>query len=542
MGGRSASTTDQKSTRERVRELFAQAGFRQLVATRVASQFGDGLFQLATAKLLLFDHPGPNPALRLTALVAITLIPFSVVIPFVGVFIDRWDRRKILVYTPVARAAIAALLPATIIGGDATPAFYVVGLIVLSGNRLFLATASAVLPNLVPENDLLVGNSAAATGGSIATVSGLGAGAVLAAILGGSWTALFAAAAFAAAALLAMRVPVGRDVRRAHEGIRHALGRILSELAYGFRTMRLNRRVRYALSAIVMGQFLVGVMTAGATVVFIARLHLGVGSVSTLLGAIGIGLGFGVVIVPLVARRVREDLILPLAFAIGGAGVLTTSASLTRTSMTLGGIVVGVSYAFAKIPTDTIVQEEMNDDVRGRAFSVYDMLFNVARVAGTATAAALVAAEIRLESIVTGTGFFYFFASAGLVVWARRIVGMKRLRSIRSRIAETPAPATQSFALPAGEMVTVRAYAGSRSDEEPRAVVVGGSEVPVDLIEWRAVEERDGERRRVFVCHVGGSRVRLAHIESSSLWEIERILDPPSRVDASIPPHPVVEG
>jgi len=79
-------------------------------------------------------------------------------------------------------------------------------------------------------------------------------------------------------------------------------------------------------------------------------------------------------------------------------------------------------------------------------------------------------------------------------------------------------------------MVTVRAYAGSRSDEEPRAVVVGGSDVPVELIEWRAVEERDGERRRVFVCRVGGSRVRLAHIESSSLWEIERILDPPSPV------------
>jgi hypothetical protein len=80
-------------------------------------------------------------------------------------------------------------------------------------------------------------------------------------------------------------------------------------------------------------------------------------------------------------------------------------------------------------------------------------------------------------------------------------------------------------------MVTVRAYAGSRADEEPRAVVVAGAEVPVEMIEWRAVEERDGERRRVFVCRVGGSRVRLAHIESSSLWEIERILDAPAAVE-----------
>lgn len=483
----------------------------------------------------MFDHPGDNPALQLTALVAVTLIPFSVLIPFVGVFIDRWDRRKILVYTPVGRAVLAALLPLTIIGGDASPAFYVVGLVVLSANRLFLATASAVLPRLVPEEDLLVANSAAATGGSIATVTGLGIGAAAAAFIGGSRTALLAAVAFGVAAVLAGRVPVGREVRRAHERLATALRKVLTELAEGFVRMSSDRRVRFALTATVAGQFSIGMMTAATAVVFLAKLNLGVGSVSTLLGAIGIGLGIGVVIVPLIARYVREDFILPLAFAIGGAGVLTTSLSLTQANMTAGAVIVGLSYAFAKIPTDTIVQEEMTDEVRGRAFAVYDMLFNLSRVAGTAVAALAVEVGIRTETIVLSTGFFYLFASAALIAWARRIVGMKRLRLSRPRVAEPPADRSAPVALPAGEIVTVRAYAGSRADEEPRAVVVGGEEVPVDTIEWRAVEERDGERRRVFVVRLGGSRVRLAHIESSSLWEIERILGP-SVVNASVPP------
>ncbi len=288
--------------------------------------------------------------------------------------------------------------------------------------------------------------------------------------------------------------------------------------------MSADRRVRFALSATIAGQVSVGMMTAATAVVFLSELNLGVGSVSTLLGAIGIGLGVGVVIVPLVARRMREDFILPLAFAIGGAGVLMTSVSLTQANMTAAGVIVGLSYAFAKIPTDTIVQKEMADDVRGRAFSVYDMLFNLSRVAGTALAALLVAASIRTETIVLGTGFFYLFASAALVAWARRIVGMKRLRLSRARAAEPPLETVAPVALPAGEMVVVRAYAGSRADEEPRAVVVGGREVPVEEVEWRAVEERDGERRRVFVVRLGGARVRLAHIESSSLWEIERII------------------
>ncbi|MGH2795648.1 MAG: MFS transporter, partial [Actinomycetota bacterium] len=155
-----------RSTRQRIREVFTSSGFRRLVVTRVTSQIGDGLFQLAAADLLLFDDPGANPALKLTALVAVTLIPFSIVVPFVGVFIDRWDRRKILTYTPLGRAGLAALLPFTIFGTSESPVFFVIALVVLSANRLFLATMSAVLPSMVPEEDLLVANSVAATGGS----------------------------------------------------------------------------------------------------------------------------------------------------------------------------------------------------------------------------------------------------------------------------------------------------------------------------------------------------------------------------------------
>lgn len=511
------------TTRQRVGEVFSSTGFRRLVVTRVASQLGDGLFQLAAADILLFDRPGDNPALTLTALVAITLIPFSVVVPFVGVFIDRWDRRKILTYTPAFRATLAALLPLTALTTDESPLFFALVLVVLSANRLFLATMSAVLPQLVPERDLLVANSVAATGGSIASVTGLGLGAATSALVGGPRASLVAAAGFAAAAVLARTIPVRHEPRPDQGRLGAELRAVGSEMVDGLRRVRDNRRVRYALSAVGAGQLLVGVTTGATTVFFIARLDLGVGSVATLLGAVGIGLGIGIVIVPLVARRLREDFIVPISFAIGASGVLLASLgpSLSRGRMTAAALAVGLSYAFAKIPVDTIVQEEMPDSYRGRAFAAYDMLFNVARVAGTGIAAAAVQAGVRLETIVALSGFGYLFASAALHAWARRIVGVRR----RKRPAE-PARAT-GFSLGAGDVVTVRAYAGSRADEEPRAVVTGGIEIPVDEVEWRAVCERDGERRRVFVVRVGGARVRLAYVEPSSLWEVERVMPAP---------------
>lgn len=502
------------TTRQRVREVFASRGFRRLFWTRILSQLGDGVFQLAAADLLLFEKPGPNPALTLTALAAVTLIPFSAIVPFVGVFIDRWDRRKILTYTPIARAVLATALPLTVIGGDEGPAFYAVVLVVLSANRLFLATISAVLPQLVPEDDLLVANSVATTGGSVAHGIGLASGAALSAVLGGTRAGLIAGAAFATTALLARALPVHRGLEPVKAPLAEELREVLRDLVDGIRRVRRSARATYALSAIGSLQVLVGAMSAVATVVFITRLGLGVGAVTRLLFALPVGIGLGVVLVPIVARRVRHDLLVPIAFGIGGVAVLASSASLTRDPVVAAAVFIGISYAFAKIPVDTIVQEEMPDAFRGRAFSVYDMLFNVARVAGTGIAAAAIEVPVRLERIVLLIGICYLFASTAFGLWARRIGGVERL----------PPP---SVLFPVGELVTVRSYAGYRADEEPRVLVVGGREVPVDAIEWRAVEERAGERRRIFVVRVGGVRVRLAHSEAASRWEVDRILPVP---------------
>lgn len=98
---------------------------------------------------------------------------------------------------------------------------------------------------------------------------------------------------------------------------------------------------------------------------------------------------------------------------------------------------------------------------------------------------------------------------------------------MRRRKAAAGGATSPPFTLAAGEVVTVRAYAGSRADEEPRVIVVGGGEVPIEAIEWRAVVERGGERRRVFVVRIGGQRIRLAHVEPSSLWEVERVMAAP---------------
>jgi MFS family permease len=504
-----------------VKHLLRKSGFRRLFAARVVSQLGDGIFQLAAADLLLFKHPGANPAWTLTKLSVVTLIPFSIVVPFVGVFIDRWDRRRILTLTPLLRSGLVALVPVVSSGTADRPGFYVIVLLVLSANRFFLATMSAVLPQLVDADELLVANSFATTGGSIANVVGLGTGAALSGLVGGIKAGMVGGAAFLAAAAIARLIPAAARRKSARSSLGGALRAVLGELADGVRHVRNSATATYALASITSMQVLIGAATAATAVVYIKRLHLGVGSVTKLLGVLAVGIFSGVLTVPLVARRIREERLPVVAFVVGGVSMIATSLSLTKSHIVAGSIFAGISFAFAKIAVDTMVQEALPDEFRGRAFASYDMLYNVARVAGTAATAAAVALAVRESRIVLTVGLAYC-AMAGLTLsWSSRLVrGASTLRTRAKRNkheAERPP-------LPIGELVTIRAYAGGRADEEPRAIVVGDREIPIDAVEWRALEENGGVRRRIFAVRAAGQRVRLAYNEDSSRWEIDRAI------------------
>jgi len=403
------------------REIFAQVGFRRYFATRAISQFGDGLFQLSAAAVLLFENPGANPALDLLAVSVVTLVPFSALGPFVGVFIDRWDRRKILTRVPLARAAIAALLPIAALAGTHSIPFYVIVLVVLSANRFFLATMSAVLPQFVPGDDLLVANSVSATGGAITNIAGQAVGTVVAGVIGGERAAVFAAIAFGASALAARSLEVRRGLIVQRAPLAQELREVLGEMIDGAREVASDRRVVFALSAITVTQVMVGGLIAVLTYYFIAVLSLKVRAATAVLGFLALGIGIGVITVPMVARRVRHELVVVMSFVIAGIGAVFAAGHLSRVTLIIGAAVVGAAYAFAKIPVDTIVQEEISDQARGRAFALYDMLFNVARVAGVALVALLYQRGASSAAITAAIAVGYGVAAIVFFTWERRL-------------------------------------------------------------------------------------------------------------------------
>src|SRR5207247_125200 len=123
--------------------VLAERNFRGLFATRLISQAGDGIFTAGLGAYVFFNattFPDPGAA---AAAFAVLYLPYSLVGPFAGVFIDRWSRRQILVWSAVLRASFVVLTASLVASGRLGVPLYVGVLAVLAVNRCFLSSLSA---------------------------------------------------------------------------------------------------------------------------------------------------------------------------------------------------------------------------------------------------------------------------------------------------------------------------------------------------------------------------------------------------------------
>src|SRR6516164_10951865 len=159
-----------------LRSVLAERDFRRLFSVRLISQAGDGIVTAGVGTYVFFNATTfPSPA-KGAAAFAVLYAPYSLIGPFAGVFIDRWSRRQILVFSALLRSVFVALTAAVMASGGRGVPLYVAVLLVLGVNRFFLASLSAALPHVVAEDKLVMANSVSPTvGGIVGAIGGVAA-------------------------------------------------------------------------------------------------------------------------------------------------------------------------------------------------------------------------------------------------------------------------------------------------------------------------------------------------------------------------------
>jgi MFS family permease len=474
----------------RAKDVLSFRDFRQLVAVRLATQFGDGLFQAVVLGSVVFSPTKHSTSVGVAKALAILVVPYSLVGPLAGVFIDRWPRKLILVVTPLVRGGLAFLA----IKGTGVP-FYVGALLVLSANRFLLTTATAVIPKLVPSQDLLTANSVSTVSGTLMRFLGVAVGGPLVDAVGNGPVIIATGAAWILTSLFAVRIRTDLSPeQRPTAALTEHLARVVRELGDGARRLLHTPRALAPITSVTWNQFLNGIIFVVSLVVFRERFHSGVGSYSSIVVAGGVGVLLGLATVNPVEERFSRRTVIAASFVISGIPLILVAAAINRYDILAVSFLLGMAYSWLKITADTMTQEAIPDRFRGRVFSIYDIAQNMSGVVAALLAIPLVTNR-SIGGLVAGVGALFLAWTPWILRWLQR-----------------------------SGTIEVRSYAGSHADETPRSVVMGGEEVPVEVERsWR--EERAGLRLLCFrLALPDGTRIEVSRTEDGGPWRLDREL------------------
>ena len=154
-----------------LRAVLVVGDFRRLFGVRLAGQFGDGLLQAALATFVLFSPERQPTAASVAGAFAVLFLPYSLVGPFAGVFLDEWRRRQVLVYANLLRGALVIAVAALVWSRHDGLDLAVSVLLVLGVARFVLAGVAASLPHVVDGPLLVTANALTPTAGSSVSAS-----------------------------------------------------------------------------------------------------------------------------------------------------------------------------------------------------------------------------------------------------------------------------------------------------------------------------------------------------------------------------------
>jgi MFS family permease len=380
-----------------LRTVLAERNFRRLFATRLISQTGDGIVTAGIGTYVFFNAETFTSPAAAAAAFTVLYLPYSLIGPFAGVFIDRWSRRQILVLSAVLRSAFVVATAVLMASGNRSVPLYAAYLLVLGVNRFFLASLSAALPHVVPADKLVMANSVSPTaGGIMALIGGLVAGGLNAATgdteRGAAITMLVAGGCYVGASMVA--TTMRRDLLGPVREPGAAPGRLLSdlasvagELAAGARYALRRRSPATALGATGGSKFLYGILFVMSILLYRNYFYpssapVAEGHYLVLASISGIGYFCAALVVPVASRRLAKPVIITVMLAVCAVVTGTLGETFDQIAFLAFGFFLYLTGQSVAICATTILQEEVDDSYRGRMFSFYDVMFNVTIAAG----------------------------------------------------------------------------------------------------------------------------------------------------------------
>jgi MFS family permease len=399
--------------------VLRQRNFALLWVGGLVSSMGDWVLFIA---LPFYLYTLTNSALATGLMVISRTLPGLLLGSVAGVFVDRWDRKRIMIAADLSRAAVL-LLMLLVHSPDQVWILYVATFAQATLSQFFNPAQSAIVPRLVPPADLVAANALNAMnwevarlitpplGGLLLAAFGLGS-----AVLVDSASYLFSALTLTLIALPALPASLGAPAHPAP--VTAPWRHVWAEWIAGLRLVQRDRLI--AALFIVAGFSMIGEGLINVVwIIFIKdSLHGGALEQGWLATAQAAGGLLGGAMLGRLGNRVSPV----VRLAAGGVGLWLYSLVILNFpdyALTLVlRVGVGVCIIAFYVTLDTLLQQSVADRYRGRVFGAFGTTSSVMMLLGQG-AASLLAGPLGAVTILAVMAFAYLLAGLAALVLLR---------------------------------------------------------------------------------------------------------------------------
>ncbi len=408
--------------------VFRRRDFSLLWTAQLISTAGSSLTDLAAA-IWVYDQTGSALAVGLTLIV--TAIPSLVVGLLAGVYVDRHDRKKILMVTCLIQAVIVAFI-ALMVEFETVLGLYALLLLNAGVKQFFDPAHDSLIPEMASDEELSAANAFLSIASFGSTAIGFAGAGLLASTVGVTWAFLIDALSFlVCAGLIALmgRYPMPTPDDEASVAV------IVANLKSGMATLFGTPIIR---SLFIVGSFMFvafglwNVLLLPFSIVELGATEFEYGLQE---GLTSVGFVIGSLFMARFSRLLPEPAWIVISLiGMGITGILYANS----TSVPVAILIVSIS-GFLQPPSSVsrqvLLQRNTPREMRGRVFSAFYVMRDVIFLIGMAGAGLADVVDIRLLIVIASS---LLFVSAGVTLVAPGLsVRTWRATSARLQAAES---------------------------------------------------------------------------------------------------------
>lgn len=300
------------------------------------------------------------------------LLPQAIIGPFAGVYIDRWDRKKTMIFADSFVAVCTLVMSVSFyMGNESLLLIYVILGLRSVGSAFHMPAMQAAIPMLAPRSELLRIAGINQIIQSISSIAGPALGALAIGLLsiGNVLLLDIAGALLAITSLLFIHIPNPKVLEKPKAGLRQ----VINDMKISFKEILANKGLSFLFLYSVIGMFCIMPVAVLFPLLTIDHFQGGKFEMSIIEIIWGVGMLVGGGLLGIWKPKIRKVIIINLMNIIVGitftwSGLLAPENFVFFVVLTAIG---GMAASLYNASFTTIIQEEIRHDMLGRVFSLY---------------------------------------------------------------------------------------------------------------------------------------------------------------------------